>query len=199
MEYKWKYFGSNWWLGNRDYKDTKKNLLCILCFVKPRESFLWWIDWNFYFLIIFGNAAKFVQCTWKLCSFLLLLFCVIFNFPFWIFQFSFTFIEYSWHWHQSMRTFCLVLIFTMTNSRSSLLDWFSLLTRGVHSLFDESDSSSAWKFMHFWLILTFSKYLLLCSTANRNSYRFGMTLGWFNDDNFHFWVNYLFKLWEQLL
>ncbi len=75
--------------------------------------------------------------------------------PFWIFQFSFTFIEYSWHWYQSMRTFCLVLIFTMTNSRSSLLDWFSLLTRGVHSLFDESDSSSAWKFMHFWLILTF--------------------------------------------
>ncbi len=38
-----------------------------------------------------------------------------------------------------------------------------------------------------------SKYLLLCSAAQRNSYRFETTWGWENDNNFLFWVNYPFK------
>ncbi len=37
-----------------------------------------------------------------------------------------------------------------------------------------------------------SKYLPLCLAEQRNSYRFGTTWGWVND-NFHFWVNYPFK------
>ncbi len=35
-----------------------------------------------------------------------------------------------------------------------------------------------------------SEYLLLCSTEERNSYRFIKTWRWVNDDNFHFRVNY---------
>ncbi len=40
-----------------------------------------------------------------------------------------------------------------------------------------------------------SKYRLLCSAEEINSYRFGTTWGWVNDDRiFIFWVNYPFKL-----
>ncbi len=36
-----------------------------------------------------------------------------------------------------------------------------------------------------------SKYLILCSAAEKDSYRFATTWGWVND--VHFWVNYPFK------
>ncbi len=35
----------------------------------------------------------------------------------------------------------------------------------------------------------YSKYCHLCSAEEKNSYRFGTTWGWANDDDFHFWVN----------
>ncbi len=39
-----------------------------------------------------------------------------------------------------------------------------------------------------------SNYLLLCSTEDRNSYRFGNNMRVVNDDTFSFWVNYPFKV-----
>ncbi len=46
---------------------------------------------------------------------------------------------------------------------------------------------------------TFQNVFSCFPLPKEKSCRSGMTLGWLNDDNFHFWVNYLFKLWEQLL
>ncbi len=48
-----------------------------------------------------------------------------------------------------------------------------------------------------------SKYLLLSSTEERKSYRFGTTQGWVNDRILHFWVNYntwlFIILWKRII
>ncbi len=44
-----------------------------------------------------------------------------------------------------------------------------------------------------------SKYLLLCSKEERNSYRFGTMWGWVSDDNLDFWLNYAFKTQKSIL
>ncbi len=77
--------------------------------------------------------------------------------------------------------------------------WLIFLSYAEHKrrYFKETHS-----FGYHWLPLyglnnlrDFSKYLLLCSTDERKSYRFGMPTvrvsKWWQ--NFHFWVNYHFK------
>ncbi len=44
-------------------------------------------------------------------------------------------------------------------------------------------------FAYPWFLLHGLECLKLCSTEEGNSYRFGMTWGWVNYDNFPFWVN----------
>ncbi len=131
----------------RDYKVLKMtNLLYISSLMKPRESFLWWIDWNLLFTDHFWQCCKvcvmYMRSMFLLCCFYV--FCVIFK----LFL-SFLKISVLVHFHWILMSLissdhkdilCLVFIFTMTNSLSNLLDWFSLLTRGVKVIVYQPES-----------------------------------------------------------
>ncbi len=79
----------------------------------------------------------------------------------------------------------MILLLTNTQLFSSHdINWWTLILTSVSGPIDSIDKKILWMSMGpktVWLP-TFFKYLILCYREERNSYRFGTTWGWVNDD-----------------